>query len=437
MLTLEARDLLRRLLPTGGTAAMEAYRAMRDDLQRRPSMMELFHRGYLPSTIRARHGTWFAFVAAEDDLSASEREVADSFRDWLGMIEVTALNKSYKMVVLRVLLFWTGMPIETLAAACRDYLLSHPALRQDLEPTRQFPNHATAPIAQWANWWLEWPLSRWMDQQRGRCWFVEEEGRFVAAINCPEKVRAEFEALTSELVDYRLAQYSSSRRAQATWQAPESFVAKVTHSRGRPILMLPSVEQAPGRPVGPVDARLPDGSVWVFRCVRIACNVAGPKETHGNRLGELMRRWFGPDAGMPGTGFKVNFEHSAGGWSVAPANAPVAVTPSESRNVAAECESNVIELVQSPTIAERFTRFVPVYTLEAAAGLWGPETEPEIAGWTDASRFKLQPGMFVIKVRGRSMEPKIPDASWCLFRKCPPGSREAKIVLVQFHSLGT
>jgi SOS-response transcriptional repressor LexA len=44
--------------------------------------------------------------------------------------------------------------------------------------------------------------------------------------------------------------------------------------------------------------------------------------------------------------------------------------------------------------------------------------------------------MFVVKVRGRSMEPKIPDGSWCLFRKCPPGSREGKIVLVQFSAMG-
>ena len=34
------------------------------------------------------------------------------------------------------------------------------------------------------------------------------------------------------------------------------------------------------------------------------------------------------------------------------------------------------------------------------------------------------------------MEPKIPDGSWCLFRKISPGTREGKIVLVQFSGLG-
>jgi superfamily II DNA or RNA helicase/diadenosine tetraphosphate (Ap4A) HIT family hydrolase/HKD family nuclease/SOS-response transcriptional repressor LexA len=437
---LEARDVLQRLLPTGGSAAIEAYRAMRDELQRRPTMTELLHGGYLPSTIRARHGTWFGFVAAEGDLSPSEQQVATSFRDWLAMLEVTALNKSYKMVVLRVLLdndaLWEGMLIEPLAIACRDFLLSHPALRHDLQPTKQFPNHATASVEQWSAWWLEWPLGRWMDDQGGRRWFQQKEGRFVAAFTCSAEARTDFESLTSELVDYRLAQYTRSRLERPEGELANSFTAKVTHSGGRPILMLPSVEELPGRPFGPLDVHLPDGSTWVFRFVRIACNVAGPKGSEGNQLGDLMRRWFGTDAGVPGTGFKVVFQHSAGGWSAAPASAPAVSKRSSPAVLADPIQSKIIELVQLPELSLRFTRYVPVYTLEAAAGLWGPETAPEEAGWTDVSKFRPRPGMFVAKVRGRSMEPKIPDGSWCLFRKCPPGSREGKIILVQFRAMG-
>jgi SOS-response transcriptional repressor LexA len=199
--------------------------------------------------------------------------------------------------------------------------------------------------------------------------------------------------------------------------------------------MLPSVEQMPGRPFGPVEVKLPDESIWVFRLVRIACNVAGPKGTDANQLGELMLNWFGPDAGMPGTGFKVVFHHSVEGWSITleAASSGGKRTPTALRE---QIQGNVLQLIQSPAMAERFTRFVPVYTLEAAAGLWGPETEPAQAGWTDVSRFNPRRGMFVARVRGRSMETKIPDGSWCLFRKCPPGSREGKIVLVQFNAMG-
>jgi SOS-response transcriptional repressor LexA len=80
---------------------------------------------------------------------------------------------------------------------------------------------------------------------------------------------------------------------------------------------------------------------------------------------------------------------------------------------------------------------VPVYDLTAAAGLWGPESVPEEIGWTEVPGVSLKDGMFVARVTGTSMEPLIPDGSWCLFRPCPAGSREGRIVLVQLSTDGT
>ena len=79
---------------------------------------------------------------------------------------------------------------------------------------------------------------------------------------------------------------------------------------------------------------------------------------------------------------------------------------------------------------------VPVYDLTAAAGFRGPESQPTELGWTEVPGAAVKPGMFVARVTGTSMEPLIPDGSWCLFRPCPAGSREGRIVLVQFASLG-
>ncbi|WP_200196541.1 S24 family peptidase [Halorhodospira abdelmalekii] len=58
--------------------------------------------------------------------------------------------------------------------------------------------------------------------------------------------------------------------------------------------------------------------------------------------------------------------------------------------------------------------------------------EPE--GWVrlDTGR-KLQPGMFVAQVVGKSMEPRIPDAAWCLFRSPVIGTRRGKVVIVQLR----
>jgi superfamily II DNA or RNA helicase/diadenosine tetraphosphate (Ap4A) HIT family hydrolase/SOS-response transcriptional repressor LexA len=443
-LEVEAKELMLRLVPNTGSAVVEAYRSMRDELGRRPSPSELFHHGYLPRTLAARFGSCFGFMSEENDLTDTERQVFACFESWLAMLEATNLNKSYKMVVLRVLLdrdaLWGGMEIEKLAAACREFLLSHPMLRHDLPPTQPFPDPAKAPIQAWAAWWLEWPLSRWMDEQAGRQWFKREGDQFLAAFSCPENLRPDFEAMTAELVDYRLAHYAKTRIEKAAELSAGRFVAKVSHSGGKPILRLPTIEELPGRPMGPTTATLPDGSQWVFKFVKIACNVASPLGSEENQILPLLRGWFGENAGAPGTNYQVAFTQSETGWAVE----PVAVA-SHLRVVDASLDTEESEerenrdlpgFIEAPAAKDKFTRLVPVYSLEAAAGLWGPETAPEEIGWAEVAGAVIKPGMFIARVRGHSMEPKIKDGSWNLFRPCPQGSREGRIVLVQFNSMG-
>jgi superfamily II DNA or RNA helicase/diadenosine tetraphosphate (Ap4A) HIT family hydrolase len=331
---LEAKTLLQQLLPPARAAAIEAYRAMRDELGRRPTMAELFNRGFLPATIRAQYDDWFTFIKAEDDLTSQEAAILQEHGSWFRMLELTALNRCYKMVVLRVLLdrdaFWDGMEIRPLADACREYLIGHRQLQSDLRPTDDIPDHRLASPEQWAAWWLEWPLSRWFDEQQGRKWFRREGERFVSVIRCPEETWVVFESMTGEIVDYRLSQYAQSRKLQSNDEGSE-FVAKVSHAGRRPILFLPDKEECPGRPVGPIEATLPDGSIWVFHLVKVACNVAHPKGTTDNRLGELLRSWFGANAGLPGTGFTVLFQNSTEGWRLERATCTPWLTESKSR----------------------------------------------------------------------------------------------------------
>jgi len=461
---LEAKELLTRFLPAGRAAVEEAYRGMRAELGRRPTPTELLHAHYLPHTLRAAHGSWFGFCRAEGDLDASEERVVERFGAWLGMLETTNLNKSYKMVVLRVLLdhdaLWDGLEIPRLAAACRSFLENHPALRADLEGAAftRVPSDAALDMENFTAWWLEWPLSRWMDDQAGQRWFTRRDDRFVADFTCPPELRAAFESLTGELVDLRLAHYTHSRlRAPAPLEARSasdgntarlSFRAKVSHSGGKPILFLPSVESVPSRPTGPTRVRLPDGREWVFRFVKVACNVAHPADATSargnNALPALLRDWFGPDAGLPGTNFEVEFTSLDGAWSASPLSSRPQIGAWHEGS--AECQASFSgtpidaaptpPLTDSPPPAARYTTHVPVYDLTAAAGFWGPESVPEEIGWTEVPGVSLKPGMFVARVTGTSMEPLIPDGSWCLFRPCPAGSREGRIVLVQLGTDG-
>ena len=85
---------------------------------------------------------------------------------------------------------------------------------------------------------------------------------------------------------------------------------------------------------------------------------------------------------------------------------------------------------------ERYVSCVPLVPLKAAAGAFGEPQHIEEDGfeWVAVeSRHRLRRGMFAAQVVGRSMEPAIPDGSWCLFRAPVEGSRQGKTVLVELR----
>ena len=422
---LEAKAILEQLLPRGGLAVVEAYRGMRDELGRRPTPLELFHRGLLPSTLRRDHDGWFAFLESEGDLTDAEHSVLQRHGKWLRWVETTAITKSYKMVVLRVLIdgdaLLAGQHLLEHAAKARAYMLAHPNLRDDLRPTKEVPDHAAASIQEWAAWWQRWPIEHSED------WLSTEGGHIVNRLRVEDSLAPALVAMTSELVDWRLGKYVA-RRLQPP-QA-DSFDAKVSHSGRKPILFLPTAGETAGRPVGPTTVVLPDGQSWEFRFVRVACNVAHPAGEDVNRLPDLMRAWFGDQAGLPGTDFHVRFTRSVSGWTIV----PLAVAGVSSPRVA-KTEGAPVRMVAELPAAADTRRWVPVIDLAAAASEFSDTQQPEPKGWLELVGRQAGKGAFVAQVRGRSMEPAIPDGAWCLFRRIVPGSREGKVLLVQHRDI--
>lgn len=92
-------------------------------------------------------------------------------------------------------------------------------------------------------------------------------------------------------------------------------------------------------------------------------------------------------------------------------------------------------IVASPP-GERFTDWVPVYDLNAAAGDFGPSSPADRLGWIESPPdIRTDDRHFAARVRGRSMEPLIPDGSLCLFRFDVAGSRGGRILLVQHQAI--
>ena len=203
----------------------------------------------------------------------------------------------------------------------------------------------------------------------------------------PDSERGALRRLTHELVDWRLADYRKRRRSGAG----AAFTCKVNQNKRDPILMLDR-GRCPQIPEG-FTTVVVDGQPWQFKFMKVACNVARPVAATHNSLPDLLRGWFGPGAGMPGTSFHVRFVPSPDGWSVEPADSTVQA-------------SGFDEVVSWPE-------------LRAAAG-W---QEALVDQRVDPERLVL-PGPFVegefaVRAHGTSMDggPKpIRDGDWVLLR---------------------
>ncbi len=81
----------------------------------------------------------------------------------------------------------------------------------------------------------------------------------------------------------------------------------------------------------------------------------------------------------------------------------------------------------------QFRTHLPRYSLAVAAGPFLTNPEDVTADeWVEAPPgLRLDEDMFVARIQGHSMEPRIPDGSLCVFRRGVVGSRNGRLVLVK------
>lgn len=91
----------------------------------------------------------------------------------------------------------------------------------------------------------------------------------------------------------------------------------------------------------------------------------------------------------------------------------------------------------NPDEVRPYENAVPIFDLEMAAGReFSEEQHVEEHDWVELpDSFRPQPGHFVTRVVGESMNRRIPNGSWCLFRANPAGSRQGKVVIVQHRDI--
>lgn len=112
------------------------------------------------------------------------------------------------------------------------------------------------------------------------------------------------------------------------------------------------------------------------------------------------------------------------------------LSPTHSPVFSEEEKPTILPIDDSRARKEAFKSYLPLYSVEAAAGYFGNGKSVEPRGWIKCDgRRKFDSSTFVIKVKGHSMSPVILDGDYAVMRANPTGSIQGKIVLVQHRAI--
>ena len=313
---LQAVEILRALLRTDRSPAESLRQYVTDFINLhgvRPSALETYRDGYNPRAARQNFGSWLGLLDHMGVLEVAEvaaRQTASSFLDAL---EATAMSKSFKMVVLLACLnqhrFPGSVSIQELCEGVRGFAEENPRVKADfgdvLESELELRRHLERnPIEAWVG-------GAGMGGQR---YFGYQNGTFSCVLNVAAEYLIAFQELVRETAEWRLAEYMDRPAAPGE----EGYVLKVSHSEGRPLIFLPDRDANPGLPEGWTPIAV-NGLDYSANFVKIAINVIRKSEADDNQLPSLLRGWFGPSAGAPGTRHQVKLTTGPDGrWQLAP-----------------------------------------------------------------------------------------------------------------------
>lgn len=310
--SLEAIDLLRGLVTTRPSRGMEFLRELCTQLYDedgfRPTALQVALAG---GNLAAGQQGWFQLMRDLGLLSPDEKAVMDVADTVLHEIETTSMTRSFKMVVLQVMfregVLTSGVDVSLLAIRSLRLIDSDPRLAADVD-RNSFPSLSEAPAGRWERYWRDNPVAAWSRSSLFRL----SDDRLTPTFTIPETLADTFQAMVAELVEWRLHRYFSRREQTSS----EDLVLRVSHASGKPIIRFDRAK-TPDVPFGDTHF-VADGVEYVGRFVQIALNFASLPGDNTNSLPNILRNWFGPAAGHPGTDHRVQLGRSETGWELSP-----------------------------------------------------------------------------------------------------------------------
>ena len=210
---LELIDFLKSLDSDG---VAKEYEALKVALDRRPALAEFYRAGANVTRVRQQYGSWFGFVQAMSDLTELEVEVTRVHGAFLREVEISAMTKSFKMVLLEALQElggWQSPPtLVSLAQRSWEVLQRRRALLMDLPEDMQ--DTADGASAAWQRYWRINPVNAWTGGNTPTAdqgFFNVDDLLFKPTFSVVLSMLEAFESAIQELIDYRLAAYEVRR----------------------------------------------------------------------------------------------------------------------------------------------------------------------------------------------------------------------------------
>lgn len=194
------------------------YEALREGLGRRPTLVEFHRSGASVMGLRRQHGSWFQLVDSMGDLTEEERLAQRVAGDLLRELEVTAMTKSFKMILLEAWLEVDGLvtPPTVPELAQRSWEVLHRRVNLLSDLPARIRALADGAHAQWIQYWRDNPINAWTGANRSDAGntFFRSATRFEFVKTVPTMAVPATTNMLQELVDYRLATYEVRRSTE-------------------------------------------------------------------------------------------------------------------------------------------------------------------------------------------------------------------------------
>jgi superfamily II DNA or RNA helicase/diadenosine tetraphosphate (Ap4A) HIT family hydrolase len=306
---LESIEILDSLLkPARPEAALEAFYG--EFFERhgiRPTAVEAFHEGFNPRANSER--SWLGFVSRMNGLSQAESASFSQSRAFLESIEKTETTHSHKIALLLALISADAIPgsigieklVEDVARIAGRYLKVRDDFSVDLSDPKglrrmlvENPIHALVE----GHGTTDVPFFRFEGDHLSTSF---EVGDVVP-----------FRDLLREILDWRLAEYLDRR---GSGDSNADIICRVARSGDFPILFLPGEATSLHLKQGLTPIQI-DDEAYEISVEKNAIKIVRKPNEDVNLLPNILRHWFGNDAGLPGRGERVRLKRSPSGFEM-------------------------------------------------------------------------------------------------------------------------